>query len=204
MVKWKLLLPQPWEGAFPDPTSASPSSPLNPSCSTRVQWHEELESGQSYTGQTSRSQTHYGIFHLRSWQTFLTLLWNNKGLQAAALNRVSWGLDATHLTLQHLTRPTDSTKQSHSPLLPARTDSPSRCCDLASAGNKEPCGHSLTPSTSLVGWGGESEGKGQTHGLGWKQVNKIAKGEENNNNNMDKKNIQHATFSPHDAQIAPE
>jgi len=32
----------------------------------------------------------------------------------------------------------------------------------------------------------------------------MAKGEENNNNDTDKKNIQHTTLSPLDAQLAPE
>jgi len=32
----------------------------------------------------------------------------------------------------------------------------------------------------------------------------MAKGEENEDNNTDKKNIQHAMFSPLDAQLAPE
>jgi len=32
----------------------------------------------------------------------------------------------------------------------------------------------------------------------------MAKGEENNNNNTDKKNIQHAMLSLPDAQLAPE
>jgi len=36
---------------------------------------------------------------------------------------------------------------------------------LASVGNKEPHSSSLTPPLSPVGWGGESEGKGKTHGL---------------------------------------
>jgi len=55
-----------------------------------------------------------------------------------------------------------------------------------------------------VGWGGESEGKGKTCGLGYKQFNRTAKGEENNKNNTDKNNTQHTIFSPLDAQLAPE
>jgi len=47
---------------------------------------------------------------------------------------------------------------------------------------KEPCGYSLTPSLSPVGWGRESEGKRQTPG-GWnkEQFHRMAKAEENNN-----------------------
>jgi len=40
------------------------------------------------------------------------------------------------------------------------------CADLAPAGNKELWGWDLIPPTALVGWGGESEGKGKTHVLG--------------------------------------
>jgi len=45
--------------------------------------------------------------------------------------------------------------------------------------------------------------KAKTRGLGWEQFNRMAKGEENNNN-TDKKHIQRAGFSPPDAQLAPE
>ena len=46
--------------------------------------------------------------------------------------------------------------------------------------------------------------RGKTHGLAQRQFNRTAKGEENNNNNTDKKNIQSAIFSPLNAQPAPE
>jgi len=39
------------------------------------------------------------------------------------------------------------------------------CCGLASHGNTESGSWSLTPSPSLVGQGGQSEGKGKTHSL---------------------------------------
>ena len=78
------------------------------------------------------------------------------------------------------------------------------CCSSASVGNKEPHSCSLTPSPSLVGRGEESEAKGKTRGLGWEWFNRITKGEQNNYNNTDKNNIQHAMFSPPNAQLASE
>jgi len=42
-------------------------------------------------------------------------------------------------------------------------------CGLAPAGNKESCGHSLTPSP-MVGWGGESQGKGKNSWAGIKNI----------------------------------
>jgi len=77
------------------------------------------------------------------------------------------------------------------------------CCGFASICNKEPRSYSLTPSPSLVRWGGEPEGKkAKTCGLGGEQFNRMAKGDENYN--TDKKHIQHAVFSPPNAQLAPD
>jgi len=55
-----------------------------------------------------------------------------------------------------------------------------------------------------VGWGGESEGKGKTQWLGQRQFNRTTKGEENNYNNANKKNMHSTIFSPPYAQCAPE
>jgi len=46
--------------------------------------------------------------------------------------------------------------------------------------------------------------KAKLTGCDKKQFNRTAKGEEINNNNTDKKNIQHAMFSQPNAQLAPE
>jgi len=56
-----------------------------------------------------------------------------------------------------------------------------------------------------VGWGGESEGKRQKL-MGWDESSLIEWQREKKTtiNNADKKQIQHAVFSPPDAQLAPE
>jgi len=52
-----------------------------------------------------------------------------------------------------------------------------------------------------VGWGGELEEKGKTHGLGGRQFSRMAKREECNNNKIGKKNVQNAIYSVPDAQF---
>jgi len=70
---------------------------------------------------------------------------------------------------------------------------------------EEPCSYSLTPSPSTVGWGGESEGKRQKL-VGWDEnsLTEWQREKKTTINSTDKKHIQHAVFSPPDAQLAPE
>jgi len=70
---------------------------------------------------------------------------------------------------------------------------------------KEPCGYSLTPSPSPVGWGGASEGKRQKL-VGWDEnsFTEWQREKKTTISNTHKKHIQHAMFSPPDAQLASE
>jgi len=56
-----------------------------------------------------------------------------------------------------------------------------------------------------VGWGGESEGKRQKL-MGWDEASltEWQREEKATINNTDKKHVQHAMFSPPNAQLAPE
>jgi len=60
----------------------------------------------------------------------------------------------------------------------------------------------LVPHPS--GMGRSIRRKMQNLWVGIKQFNRTTKGEEYNNNNTDKKNIQHAMFSPPYTQLPPE
>jgi len=69
------------------------------------------------------------------------------------------------------------------------------CCGFASICNKEPCSYSLTPSPSLVGWGGDSEGK-KAKLVGWDE-NSLKEWQMEKKRtiiNTDKKHIRHAMF----------
>jgi len=76
---------------------------------------------------------------------------------------------------------------------------------LPQFGTKEPRSYSLTPCPSLVGWGGQSEGKRQKL-VGWDEnsLTEWQREKKTTISNTDKKHIQHAVFSPPDAQLAPE
>jgi len=71
--------------------------------------------------------------------------------------------------------------------------------------NKEPGSYSLTPSAIPPGRGGESEGKRQIL-MGWDEnsLTEWQREKKTTISNTDKKLIQHAVFSPPDAQLAPE
>jgi len=70
---------------------------------------------------------------------------------------------------------------------------------------KEPHTYPLPPPPSLVGRGGESEGKRQKL-MGWDE-NSLAEWQREKKttiNNANKKQIQHAVFSPPDTELAPK
>jgi len=75
---------------------------------------------------------------------------------------------------------------------------------LASAGNKEPHSCSLTPPPAW--WDREKNQKEKAELVGWDEngLTEWQREKKTTSTNTDKKNTQHAVFSPPNAQLAPE